>query len=623
MIEAYKIGVTLTLSGDAQRKLEQFTQTSKRAAETIEKLNGHIRPFNNALSKIDAHLQKLNPHMDKLAYAFGDSRKNLTGLNQSFTGFNEKIEAAIGKTEILINKTAKLQREMTALGEASLHSSMGLDAFAGLPVGPRNGSRRGSGGTKGGGRFGVFGFTPGMAVLGLAFAGGYAIKSGYHESNEYQQVMSQIMLQNIPGTSADQINSFINSNSVYGVSKTEMAQKLQDALVVSKNVKEAEAITPFLSQVYFGNKANFAGKRQAFNDNDFYAMVKSSELITGSMNVDKLKPVIDEMVRINSATSGQVKPTEWLQFLQKTRGTLRGADPKVMYQLESLVQEYKGAAVGVMVRAFYQHLDAGRLTTAAAMQLDKMGLVKKGFAEYNKIGMLKRIKPGGIIDQKLRDSDLVDWYDKYFMSYFKKNKLSLEQEKMINSIIFTNSDLALVNGLAQQQDKIAKTAVLNAHAAGTAQLVNQGKNNYAGHQLEMSRAYRNMMKEIGDASGTSINHAMDFLGGFFDLSAWIVNKVHKLASMGAQFSAALPTPVSAVETLYRAAAGQAKQSTIDAVPPATGTPVVVHHQTIWDGKVIMQNVTKHMGENAVRWPQTGGNNPNPYISPMLAGYNGK
>jgi TP901 family phage tail tape measure protein len=54
----------------------------------------------------------------------------------------------------------------------------------------------------------------------------------------------------------------------------------------------------------------------------------------------------------------------------------------------------------------------------------------------------------------------------------------------------------------------------------------------------------------------------------------------------------------------------------------TSTPVIVNHKTIIDGKVIMENVTKHMGEQAYRWPQTGTNYPDPNISPMLAGYNG-
>lgn len=543
MFEEMAVGVKLALTGNPTRQLESFTRALKKATEVTEVFNQKLHLLNQNFVRTEEILKKISPTFENFGGILSETSVATRGLNNSFTGLNRRLDGMADRM-MMVNRKASmladgLQGVRSATGTASASASA---AFLAMGYGFGKGSAQTEGMVYQAGRpdsvYGRAGriVPPGesgaaptktkeLGLLGgLGFAGTIGsvivaseaakfLYNSYDAGKVYQQVLSQIMLQNIPGTNSAQINQFVNSQKLTGVSKLDLLQKLQDALVVSKNVQEAEGITPFLSQIGYANKALFEGTKQELKDQDFYALVKSAELVTGSMDANILKPVIDEMVKINNATSGQVKPTATLQMLQKTRGSLRGADPRVLYQLEPIEQEYGGAPTGVMVRALYQHLQAGRLTTPAAMQLEKMGLIKPGYAKYNKINMIQRVKPGGIVDQSLLNKDFMDWYNKYFISYFKKHHLTEQQEKMINSVIFTNSDLALVNAMVQQQEKIAKTAELNAHAMGTQQMLKQVPKQTAAEQ-QLSAAFFNLKKTIGDMMAPSVIGGMNVLTNF-------------------------------------------------------------------------------------------------------------
>jgi hypothetical protein len=584
MFEEMAIGVKMALTGDPTRQLENFTRAVKNATEATE-------VFQKALGAIDKNfiqateiLAKLNPAIKEFNASIVLSSDSTKGLNSAFTGLNRRLDSMFERMGSVTRKASMLAAGLEdvagAAGTASAATGAGFLAVN---------SGRGHGGGHRGGihvkgtHFGPLGFSG--AAIGLG-AGAMLLHGSYEAGKTYQQVLSQIMLQNIPGTDANQINQFISSQDIPGVSQLDLLQKFQDALVVSKNIKESEGIAPFLALIDYGNKASYSGTNQQLREQDFYAMLKSAELVTGSMDTNVLKPVIDEMVKINNATSGQVKPTEYLQMLQKTRGSLRGADPGIFYQLEPIIQEYRGAATGVMVRALYQHLQAGRLTTAASLQLEKMGLIKPGFAEYNKIGMIKRIRPGGVVDQDLLNKDFIDWYNKYFISYFQKNKMTPNQEKMVNSVIFTNSDLALVNALTQQQAKIAKTAQMNAHAAGAAEMVKQAPTQTAAEQ-NFSKAYFNFKKALSDLTTPSTVSAINSFSAALDGLTWVIKKLDAATGFAEKVVNALPTPVSAVETIANAA-----KNHVNASPTPSKIVLQINQREL--GHAIVENLNQSL-----------------------------
>jgi hypothetical protein len=55
----------------------------------------------------------------------------------------------------------------------------------------------------------------------------------------------------------------------------------------------------------------------------------------------------------------------------------------------------------------------------------------------------------------------------------------------------------------------------------------------------------------------------------------------------------------------------------------SSTPVVIHHQTVLDGKIIAHAVTEHQGIQAQKQQQNRPHFPNPYVSLMPPGYNGR
>jgi hypothetical protein len=585
MFEEMAIGVKMALTGNPTRELENFTRAVRKATEATEAFSEILATVNKNFIKATELLAKLNPTLKEFNASLALSSDNTKGLNTAFTGLNRRLDGMSERMTKITRKASMLAEGMEAVtaatGAASVAATAGFGT-AGFTAG-RGGRGHGGGVHVRGTHFGPLGFSG--AAIGIG-AGLMLLHSGYEASKTYQQVLSQIILQNIPGTNANQINQFVNGQNIPGVSKLDLLQKLQDALVVSKNIKESEGITPFLSQIGYANEAIFKGTKQELKDQDFYSLVKGAELITGSMDPAILKPVIDEMVKINNATSGQVKPTATLQMLQKTRGALRGADPRVLYQLEPIEQEYGGSATGVMVRALYQHLQAGRLTTAAAMQLEKMHLIKPGFAEYNKIGMIKRVKPGGVVDQDLLNKDFMDWYSKYFISYFQKNNLTPNQEKMVNSVIFTNSDLALANAMVQQQAKIAKTADLNAHAMGTAQMLQQVPSQSASEKA-LSAAYFNFKKALGDLTAPSMISAVNSFAWALNKLAVIIKGIDAATGFAEKVVNALPTPASAAQTIANAV-----KSHVNTNPAPSTIVLQLNNREL--GRAVVENLNQSM-----------------------------
>jgi hypothetical protein len=614
MKDAFLIAATLDLQGNADKALARIVANFEKAGKQSDFLKENLK-------KLGVVLDALAPSFDTFSNSIKESNAAMRTMNNAFTSFNARLESAGYRMDTVTEKAERLKAAVAGVGEAVTASNVMM--APGRASGGHGGGRRHSSIHAKPFHFGVFGFS---APTIAAAAVGYGAYESIKQDAVYQQILSQIMLQNIPGTSESQINSFINSKNIPGVSKIDLLQKLQDSLVVSKNIKEAEGIAPFLGEIGYGNKALFKGTNQELSHNDFYAMVKSAELITGSMDVNKLKPVIDEQVKINSATSGQVKPTEYLQMLQKTRGSLRGADPGIFYQLEPIVQEYRGAATGVMVRALYQHLQAGRLTTAASLQLEKMGLIKPGFAEFNKIGMIKRVRPGGIVDQDLLNKDFIDWYNKYFISYFQKNKLTPNQEKMINSVIFTNSDLALVNALTQQQSKIAKTAQLNAHAAGTQQLVAQASGLLTGQVAQFNAAASSLGVSFGKLLMPEAIAGMKAL-------TWLINEVTNLdATIGHTVYDKLHAPaVQAWATPHKNDFApdwlthylSGLKHPANAVPAASHQAIHITTIAQLDGKELYRSNTKHQSNEMSRTMQTGTNYPDANMSLPWLGWNGR
>lgn len=584
MFEEMAIGVKIALTGNPTQELDKFTRAVKKAYEGADLLSKSLKLVNEQFLKSTEILAKLNPSLKEFNDVLGLSSKSTKGLNASFSGLNRRLDGMSERMTAITRKASMLAEGLegvtAATGMASMAASAGFGA-AGFAAGK-------SGGHSGGGHFGGIGFTGGAIALG---AGLMMAHAGYDASKEYQQVLSQIMLQNIPGSSANQFNQFINSQNIAGVSKLDLLQKLQDALVITKDVPAAEGLAPFLAQIGYANKALYGGTAQELSENQFRAMVKSAELLTGSMDSKVLIPVIDEQVKLLSATSGQVTPEQIQQVLTKSRGFLKNSDPKILYQLEPLIQEVgSGSKVGTGIYTFFAHMLAGRVTTAAAKQLEKYGIVDPNAVEYTTTGRIKRIQPGGIKHTDMMKKNFIDWYDNFFLKQLAAHGVTnIDDIEKVNSTIYTNTDLFLVNLLAQQQAKIAKTAALNAHAAGTAQMLKQVPAQTASEQA-LAASFYAFKKSLGDLTSGPVIDGMNHLTIF-------LNQITKALNYIGSFNTGNHPLLSKISNLFDSSSDSVfnKQPSQPEKHQASSTsqPIVINV----DGRTLMQTVLPHLNQN--------------------------
>jgi hypothetical protein len=160
------------------------------------------------------------------------------------------------------------------------------------------------------------------------------------------------------------------------------------------------------------------------------------------------------------------------------------------------------------------------------------------------------------------------------------------QEKMVNSVIFTNSDLALVNALTQQQAKIAKTAQMNAHAAGAAEMVKQAPTQTAAEQ-NFSKAYFNFKKALSDLTTPSTISAINSFSAALDGLTWVIKKLDAATGFAEKVVNALPTPVSAVETIANAA-----KSHVNASPAPSKIVLQINQREL--GHAIVENLNQSL-----------------------------
>jgi hypothetical protein len=621
MIEAYKIGVTLTLKGDAQQKLAQFVQTSKRAAEAVEKLNRQMRPLYDSFSKLDVYLQKINPRMDRLAYAFGDSRKNLSGLNQSFGGFNEKMSAAINKTESLIVKTDRLKRELSELGEAGMASGAGLSALAGLSVaragsGRRGGGSRGHGGSLGhmhykGAHLGAFGFTPGMAAAGVAMAVGYGVKASYETGKDYDRAFTQYKLMGLGGAANSQANNLARNENIKGVTSIGYMDALTDATMATRSIKEGQTLAPYLAITAYANDVNYHGRWNRKQEQD---LIKFAEMRGGS-DPNAILRELNLGQKMISASGGRVMPSDLLNFNIQSQTAGYHYTDSALYALEPVMQEMRAYKVGTGLQTGANQLIGGKgMSNAEARDLTKLGLLKPGGVVYDALKRRLYNKPGILTGEKVFQTDPVAWYENYYLPALKKEGITNPDDiNKRTTYDFGRTQAAVFSNINKNQAKIDKARIMNPLGHGMVQSYQDAQAQKAGAEKDLSAAWTQLKTAFDAMTSPGVLGGMKFLTDFLNTTTVALKGFEQIAgaiSKGSSFfSEVFRTPtISLVKNLY-------DKHHINAIPPSgTTNPVQVTTNIQLDGKVIAQAVSQHQGYQMSRTMQTSSNSADANMS---------
>ncbi|CAE6755158.1 phage tail tape measure protein [Paraburkholderia haematera] len=360
------------------------------------------------------------------------------------------------------------------------------------------------------------GVAAGMAV------GGYAARStGMHmlgdmresldESKKYEIEVMRIRALGLGDHASEDAAKYARAMKVYGTSTTDNVTMMRDALTIFADEHHAQMVMPTLSKMKFANEAMFGAEDAHANEEKFMNMLKVIELRGGTKDEATFKDEANMVQKVLTATGGRVGGDEWRNFIQ-TGGVAAKQMRKdaFYYQMEPLIQEMGGHAVGTGLMSAYSNVYQGKTTVKAAKQMMALDLLDKHKVEYNKIGMIKQIRPGALAGGDMLKASPLEWLEKVLLPKLAAKGIT-EPDKVKDMIatIFTNRTAAnLFTTMYMQKDQIHKNERLNAGADGIDEANAKGQQLTHGREIAALAKLRDLKLEIGEKISPLYNAAL-------------------------------------------------------------------------------------------------------------------
>lgn len=341
----------------------------------------------------------------------------------------------------------------------------------------------------------------GGIMLGVGAAGLSLFKGPLEEAKKFQVEMERFKSLGVgDAVAADGINFAKGMNS-YGTSIRENLGLLRDAQSIFGEFDKAKFVTPLMARMKFANAALFGDEGGGMRDKAFMDMLKVIELRKGLVSEEAFTSQANMVQQVQTATGGRVQAEQYLSFI-KTGGVAAKSlrDDVFYYKMEPLIQEMGGLRVGTGLMSAYNNLYQGRTTVKAANELMRYGLLDPSKVEFNKIGMLKQIRPGALKGGDEFISDPIRWLEGTLLPALASKGVTKEQD-VLNAIgtIFTNRTASqLFSTIFLQMANIKKNEALNRNADGIDKLESRARETLSGKQVELYAKWRNLLLVLGE-----------------------------------------------------------------------------------------------------------------------------
>ncbi|MDE1141121.1 MAG: hypothetical protein PW999_15930 [Paraburkholderia tropica] len=501
--ELAEMGKTQKAIGEFRQMRSGLEATNTRlgdATARVKALSGSLRAFGPPSQQMTAELAKARQAASLLR---AEQKQQTNGLQELRT----RLSGAGIDTRNLSQHERDLRGNMTATTTAMNDQMRKLEALGEREK--RVGAARKS-------MQKMQGVAAGMAV------GGYAAKStgahifgDLHESldqaKEYQREAMRIKALGLGDHASANAVKYASSLNTYGVSTNDNMVMMRDALSIFADEHHAQMVMPTLAKMKFANDSMFGAEDAHANEEKFMNMLKVIELRGGTKNEGTFKDEANMVQKVITATGGRVGGDEWRNFIQ-TGGVAAKQLRKdaFYYQMEPLIQEMGGHAVGTGLMSAYSNVYQGKTTVRAARQMMSLGLLDPKMVEYTKIGTIKQVKPGALAGGDQLKASPLEWLEKVLLPKLAaKGITEPDKVKDMISTIFTNRTAAnLFTTMYMQRDQIHKSERLNTGADGIDEGAAKGRQLAQGGELETLRQLKNLQGEIGDKILPAYNAAL-------------------------------------------------------------------------------------------------------------------
>jgi hypothetical protein len=363
----------------------------------------------------------------------------------------------------------------------------------------------------------VQGVAAGMAV------GGYAARStGTHllgdigetlsETKKVQNEIARIQALGLGGKATQDAEKYVRSMKMMGTSTSDNMTLMRDSMTIFADEHHAQMAMPTLAKMKFSNEAMFGAEDAHENERKFMNMLKVIELRGGTKDEATFKEEANMVQKVITATGGRVGGDEWMQFINRGGAAAKGLRKDAFfYQMEPLIQEMGGDAVGTGLMSAYQNIYQGKTTVKAARKLSDLGLLNEKGIAYDKMGRVSHFEAGALAGGDLFKASPLEWMEKVYLPALAKKGIT-DPEKIKDTIAttFTNRTASnLMTTMYMQSAQIHKNEKLNAGAYGIDDLHKLAGEQTSGKELEALARLRDLKNEIGEKIMPMYNRGLE------------------------------------------------------------------------------------------------------------------
>jgi len=599
---------------------------------------------------VSPSLAKIATQFEKMDVVIAALNKNLKGIGLESAGIRSVANATSSMDKHMVSVNFQAERLERNLARIKAMGVVLPSGAGGAPLAvPMLPARvRASGGHSGfraeGVHYGADGFGMGTATLGLgafgavAAGGAAAIYVGhkfYEAAKDFDLEYNKFKALGLTNSQNSEALAFVKNMKTFGVSMTQNMTLFRDAQTVfrdSGSLEHAKIVTPVLAKMHLAN-AYLGGEEHAGQmEKKFMDFLRVIELRRGLNSPEEFMRQANMVQQVLTSSGGRVDPTQMLN-LMKTGGVAAKSlsNQALYYQLEPMIQEMGGGRVGTGLMSIYQNLLLGRTSVQVAKELNRLGLLDPKHVEYNTIGMIKRILPGGLKGGEILAQSPVDWLENVMLPALRSKGITQEKDVLQEiGLMFSNRTASnLMSSMYLQLGNIRKGEAMTAGAANIDKAADMAKHSPQGAEAEFWAAWQDFKVEFNKnilPTVTSVFLGLaNLLRGINSLSEnnpklW--NFLVFIASPG------IPSPDRAAGVMgftkapawdsHGIDAAQASQffgnSGNDYVGSGRVQPIQVHTTMNLDGRKVGESVTTHISNALNRRSGASGSAFDPTLS---------
>lgn len=333
----YDIGINLLINPDSIEIFEKFSRL-------VTVLDGRVNNLEKTFSAFNITLE--------------NSSKILSAMSKEMWAFSASANSGMGTAALKANEF-KRATSGSIFGHGSHEMAQDIRRSTGLL-----------------GSFGLGAIHEGgLAAMGAVFLG----VKGFEANEEYQKKLSQIAAQG-QGATPLSIQNQAFSGKLPLVSPQEYLQAYNTGLIVTKNVRSAEELTPTMASMYSANKILAANVGRQFTENDQYYLDRASEIMAHSRNPQKIANMLNLIEKAESMEGFRIPAYDIFNYARRN-AALSGIESPSAF-LASIVglQQVGGSNYGTMMRTFTSSMIRGQnfITGRASLEEQRRIGIRKG-----------------------------------------------------------------------------------------------------------------------------------------------------------------------------------------------------------------------------------------------------